>query len=152
MGLAVGGRELADSTVVTFFYGSYINLDVLREVGLVPERVEVARLPGFDLLIRPLANLVPSDEHTVYGILATATHAELDRLYKHAQEVLGGSYLPRAVLACALSGRFEPALCYVAPSLETAPASADYVQRILKPALAYGFPAWYTRKIEAFLP
>ncbi len=107
-------------TIVTFFYGSYINLDVLREVDLVPERVEVARLPGFDLLIRPLANLVPSDEHTVYGILATATHAELDRLYEHAQHVLGGSYLPRAVLAHTLSGQFEPALCYIAPSLEPA--------------------------------
>ena len=49
---------MANPTIVAFFYGSYINLDVLREVGLVPERVEVARLPGFDLLIRPLANLV----------------------------------------------------------------------------------------------
>ncbi len=143
---------MAHPTIVTFFYGSYINLDVLRELDLVPERVEVARLPGFDLLIRPLANLVPSDEHTVYGILATATHAELDRLYKHAQHVLGGTYLPRAVLAYTVSGQLEPALCYIAPSLKPAPASADYVQRILKPALAYGFPAWYTKKIESFLP
>jgi hypothetical protein len=143
---------LARSTIVTFFYGSYINQDVLREVDLVPERVEVARLPGFDLLIHPLANLVPSDEHTVYGILATASHAELDRLYKHAQQILGGTYLPRAVLAYTLSGQLEPALCYIAPSLTPAPASADYVQRILKPARAYGFPAWYTKKIETFLP
>jgi hypothetical protein len=125
---------------------------VLREVNLVPDRVEVARLPGFDLSIRPLANLLPSDEHTVYGILATATHAELDRLYKHAQRILGGTYLPRAVLAYTVSGQVEPALCYIAPSLASAPASADYVQRILKPARAYGFPAWYTKKIESFLP
>ena len=149
---AVGRRELTDPAIVSFFYGSYINPDVLREVDLVPERVEVARLPGFDLAIRPLANLVPSDKHTVYGILATATHTELQRLYSHAEHVLGGIYLPRAVLAYTLSGQCEPALCYIAPSLEPAPASTDYVQRILKPAIAYGFPSWYIEKIAAFLP
>ena len=40
---------LLDPKVVTFFYGSYINPTVLREVDLVPQRVEVARLPGFDI-------------------------------------------------------------------------------------------------------
>ncbi len=138
--------------VVTFFYGSYINPTVLREVDLHPDRVEVARLPGFDIEIRPLANLVPSDQHTVYGILATATHAELGRLYDHARQVLGGVYLPQAVLAYTLSGQTEPALCYIAPSLQEGPASADYVGRIIEPAREYGFPAWYITRLESFLP
>lgn len=63
--------------VWTFFYGSYINLNVLREVDFAPRRHEVARLPGFNIRIAPLANLVRSDEHTVYGIVATGTHDEL---------------------------------------------------------------------------
>ena len=79
---------MTDPNVVIFFYGSYINLAVLREVDLVPDRVEVARLPGFDIQIRPLANLVPSDQHTVYGILATATHAEIERLYEHTSSTV----------------------------------------------------------------
>ena len=95
---------MSSQSVVTFFYGSYINRSVLREVELSPERFEVARLPGYDISIRPLANLVPSDEHTVYGVLATTTHAELDRLYRHAQEVLGGHYLPHPVVATTASG------------------------------------------------
>ena len=143
---------MSDPRVVTFFYGSYINPAVLREVDLVPDRVEVARLPGFDIQIRPLANLVPSDEHTVYGILATATHAELDRLYDHARDVLGGVYLPRAVVAHTLAGALEPALCYIAPRLDPAPASQEYVRRIADPAREYGFPAWYLEKLEAFAP
>jgi hypothetical protein len=44
--------------VWTFFYGSYINFDVLKEVDLVPESWEVARLGGFDIRIEPRANLV----------------------------------------------------------------------------------------------
>jgi hypothetical protein len=75
--------------VWTFFYGSYINFEVLGEVALVPENWEVARVAGFDIRIQPRANLVRSDAGTVYGIVATATHEELARLYAHAQDVLG---------------------------------------------------------------
>lgn len=55
-----------------FFYGSFINRDVLAASGLIPERVEVARLWGFDISIQPLANLVRSDECCVYGIVCEA--------------------------------------------------------------------------------
>ena len=143
---------MSEFTAVTFFYGSYINLDVLAELKLAPERVEVARLTGFDIVIRPLANLVPSDQHSVYGILATCTHAELERLYSHAEEVLGGVYLPRAVLVQNLKGKLEPALCYIAAQLSGSPASADYVRRIVDPARRFGFPDWYIARIGSYAP
>jgi len=68
--------------VWVFFYGSFINLDVLGQVDYVPERYEVARLHGYDIQIRPLANLVRSDGDTVYGIVALATHTDVERLYR----------------------------------------------------------------------
>ena len=95
---------MRERRIWTFFYGSYINLDVLKEVDYIPDEHHVARLPGFDIVIGPLANLVPSDQYTVYGIVATGTHAELDRLYAHAESVLGGRYLPEAVLVQTASG------------------------------------------------
>ena len=93
----------------TFFYGSYMNFDVLGEVNYIPKKWEVARLAGFDIFIRPRANLVHSDQNSVYGILAIGTHAELSRLYAHARDVLGETYLP------ALDGKWKPALCYICP-------------------------------------
>jgi hypothetical protein len=98
-----------EPTVWTFFYGSYINMEVLREVNYAPEKWEAARLAGFDVCIRPRANLVRSNQHSVYGILATGTHAELDRLYARAKDVLGEIYLPEAVLAETLDGKWRPA-------------------------------------------
>lgn len=82
-----------------------MNLGVLKEVGLVPERFETARLSGFDLQIQPHANLVRSDQHCVYGVVATATHQQLARLYAHAKDVLGEVYLPEAVLVETLDGK-----------------------------------------------
>lgn len=138
--------------VWVFFYGSYINFDVLHGVGYVPEQWEVARLSGFDIVIRPLANLVPSDQDSVYGIAATATHRELQRLYAHAQDVLGETYLPQAVLVQTRDGKLRPALCYLAPAMTPAPAAADYVDRIAGPARTFSFPDWYVRRIESFRP
>jgi hypothetical protein len=138
--------------VWTFFYGSYINLDVLKEVRLTPKHWEVARLSGYDIHIQPRANLTRADQHCVYGIVATATHAELDRLYTHARDVLGETYVPQAVLVETMEGKWRPALCYLAPAMEPGPAANDYIDRIAGPAKKYGFPDWYVQRIESFRP
>jgi hypothetical protein len=143
---------MPEPKVWTFFYGSYMNFDVLREVNFAPEQWEVARLPSFDLRIAPLANLVHSDAHAVYGIVATATHAELARLYTHAHDVLGQSYLPEAVLVETRTGTWRPALCYLAASMEERPAADDYIDRIARPAREFGFPEWYLQRIDSFRP
>jgi cation transport regulator ChaC len=140
----------AGPRIWVFFYGSYMNLEVLKEVELIPGQIEVARLSGFDIAIRPLANLVRSDQHSVYGILATATHAELARLYAHAHDVLGGTYLPEAVLTQTRAGAWQPALCYIAPAMAPAPAANDYVDRIVEPAREHGFPDWYVARLNGF--
>jgi hypothetical protein len=138
--------------VPTFFYGSYINPDVLREADLVPEQVEVACLRGYDIRIASLANLVPSEPNTVYGVLIDMSHEELDRLYAHARDVLGGVYLPRAVAVETRDGRTVPALCYIADELAESPPDPAYVERILQPARAYGFPGWYLERLASFRP
>jgi hypothetical protein len=117
----------------------------------VPREVHVARLHGFDIEIRPLANLVRSDRHCVYGILATGTHDDLARLYgRYVRDELGATYLPAAVLCEKLDGALVPALCYIAPATEPAPATDEYLARIIEPARRFGFPEWYMERLEAF--
>jgi hypothetical protein len=90
--------------------------------------------------------------HSVYGILATATHEELGRLYTHARDVLGETYLPEAVLAETFEGKWRAALCYVAPEMTPRPAALDYVTRIVEAARRFGFPQWYIERLESFRP
>ena len=103
---------MTEAMVWTFFYGSFMNLDVLKKLSIVPDEFEVATLSGFDIFIRPLANLAPSPNHCVYGVAATTTHAELARLYDYASDTLGGTYLPQAVLVQMRNGKWLPAMCY----------------------------------------
>jgi hypothetical protein len=132
-----------------FFYGSFINQDVLRQYGVALESFEVAKLSGFDIVIEPLATLIPSDERCVYGIVAALTHADVRKLY--SQDWVSG-YNPYAVLVTAAEGVLIPCLCYVAPRNEqpSAPA-ADYVMKIFAPAEKYGFPDWYVERLRRLL-
>jgi hypothetical protein len=135
--------------VWTFFYGSFMNLDVLKAGGYVPQSNEVARLSGFDICIQPLATLVRSDQHCVYGIVALGTHEQLHRLY--SQDWVG-VYLPEPVLVETLDGKWRAAFCYIAPASEARPATNDYIDRIVGPAKHYSFPAWYIARLESFRP
>lgn len=135
-----------------FFYGSYMNSGVLREAGLVPVAFEAARLDGFDIRIRPLANLVRDDGRCVWGLLTQATDEELERLYAHARDVLGGVYLPETVTVETAGRHSRSALCYIAPELSGEPPSDAYVDKIVEPARRYGFPDGYVARLESFRP
>ena len=137
-------------TVSVYFYGSYMNRAVLDEVGLSPRTWEVATLAGFDIDIRPRANLVRAQGCSVWGILCSATHAELDILYSHARDVLGEVYLPYAMLVELAAGGYRLALCYICPRMQARPADSDYIDRILAPAREHRFPPDYLDRIERF--
>ena len=141
---------MTEARVAVFFYGSYMNRAVLDEVGFSPGDWEPASLPGFDIRIAPRANLVRASGQIVFGVLATATHAELDRLYAHARDVLGEVYRPEAVLVQVQDGHWHPALCYLASRMVEGPADPAYVERIVRPARELGFPAWYLARLESF--
>jgi len=144
---------MKETEVSVFFYGSYMNPAVLKEVDIIPARLEVARLSGYDICIQPRANLVRSDQHSVYGVVAGATHTELLRLYAHAQNVLGESYVPEPVLVQTSDQRWLPVLCYISHSMKPRPVTdAAYVERILQPARDLGFPRWYIQRLESLRP
>ena len=137
--------------VDVFFYGSYINLSVLAEVDLRPSRVEVARLHGWRFSINPLARIDPDGVASAWGIVADASHAELERLYtEHARGALGGTYLPEAVLVEMAQGGWRSALTYVQSHMAPAPPASEYVDRIASAARRLGFPDMYISHIESF--
>lgn len=145
---------MAVPEVWVFFYGSYIRFDVLRDRGFVPRRWEVGCLPGFDIRMAPLANLVPDPGRAVCGILVQATHAELALLYDNVQNTHGQRYLPLAVLVETGGGSWRPALCYVCLENGTRadqPPQREYVDAILQAARTHCFPDWYLQRLEQLL-
>lgn len=128
-----------------YFYGSFINREVLAEGGFSADNVTVARLDGFDVVRRPLVTLVPSERGAVYGILAQATHAEIDRLYGQPWVK---AYRPEAVAVRTGDGGLYPAVCYIAPGPTEVPPFPNYLDRILGAARELGFPEWYVKRLN----
>ena len=135
--------------IPVFFYGSFINVDVLKDADLVPDELVVTRLHGWDIKIAPLATLAPKDRGVVYGVNADCSHEELDRLYSQAWV---GAYLPEPVLVeVVATGGFVPAITYVKWEEGDARAAADYVERITGPGERLGFPKWYLDHLRSFV-
>jgi hypothetical protein len=129
-----------------FFYGLFMDIDILREADVAPVNPRRAYVDNFALLIGQRATLMPSAGARAYGMLFALTHAELERLY--AAPGLE-QYRPEAVLAQPLEGAPTPALCYTLPEAPTPqewnPAYAARLQRALS---RLDFPQAYVRGVS----
>ena len=129
-----------------FFYGLFMDVQVLREAGTKPANFRRAYVTDFALRIGRRATLVPSPGARSYGMLIALTHAEFDRLYgAPGLEV----YRPEAVVAHLSEGERVPALCY---NLVEAPAeherNPEYAMRLRSVLEGLGFPVEYVESVE----
>ena len=124
-----------------FFYGLFMDPDLLRAEGFAPQNPEIASVGGFVLRIGRRAALVPEPSGRVLGAIMSLTLGELDRLYS---EPSLSAYKPQAVLAHLAQGGVIAALCY---NLPEPPSAADrnveYVRKLRLAAEKVGLPAEY---------
>ena len=133
-----------------FFYGTFMNWDVLISHGVTPTVVIPAKLNGFELYIRPRVNLARSERSCVYGAIVAITHEELLRLYSNLEERYGVKYFPQPVLAETAEGGFRPVLCYIAPNMDAGQADQVYVTLLAQCVRKAGHPDWYAEFVESF--
>jgi hypothetical protein len=128
-----------------FFYGLFMDVDVLRQTGANPANPRRAYVAEFALRIGQRATLIPSPGARAYGMLIELTHAELDRL----DNATGLEYYrPEAVLAQPLEGIAIPALCYnLLEAPESHERTPDYTLRLKSVLTKLGFPEDYVASV-----
>lgn len=121
-----------------FFYGLFMDVEVLRQAGVEPANPRRAYVGDFALRIGLRATLVPSPGARAYGMLIALTHGELERLYGAPGLEL---YRPEAVVAQPFEGGAVPALCYnlVQPP-EANERNPEYAKRLRSALAKLGFP------------
>jgi hypothetical protein len=135
----------------TFFYGSWINLEILKEKNFSPEKYEIAKLHGYEIYIQPIANLTPNESSLVYGLLLATTREQHQRILTAlSQGTMGNIYLPEAVLVETQEEKWKSAICYIADRTDTKPANSDYLDPFIKSARDLKFPDWYIKHLESF--
>lgn len=137
---------MSDRRIDAFFYGLFMDREVLHEAGVAPMNPRRAYVDDFALRIGQRATMVPSVGNRVYGMLFSLSHSELDRLYgapglEH--------YRPEAVVARPLEGAPAPALCFNLregpPPQERNPEYAARLQRVLR---ELDFPTDYVASLS----
>jgi hypothetical protein len=137
--------------VQVFFYGSFMNLEVMKAAGLAKRPFAPATLLGFDLKINQRATLVDAGDGVVYGIIANFTHIELAKFYgDYGKTLTSDTYNPEPVIAHTRGGKWVAALTHISDDTEDGPPSPEYLDSMLTAAKNYGFPGWYRERIAAF--
>ena len=138
--------EVAERRVDVFFYGLFMDKELLRKKGFAPTHERVASVQGFALRIGQRATLVPSANHVAYGVVMSLSHDAIEALYS---ETTVRVYRPEAVLARFPEGAFAPALCFNLP-LPPGPDehNPEYAAELRALANQFGFPADYVASIQ----
>jgi len=95
-----------------FFYGLFMDPDMLRAKGLHPTNVRQACVVGMALHLGQRAALVPDASKSVHGFVMQLFQEELDRLYA---DISVAAYRPENINVRLTSGEDMTALCYNLP-------------------------------------
>jgi len=128
-----------------FFYGLFMDEELLQSKGVRPTNPRLASVSGFQLRIGDRAALVPTASGRVFGLVASLSHAEVEQLYS---EPSVRAYRPEAVLASLPNGEILAALCFNLPEPPSADERNDtYASKLRSLAERLQFPADYVASI-----
>ena len=132
--------------VDVFFFGLFMDEDVLRGRETQPVNPRRGHVEGFALRIGRRAALVPRPGALAHGMVFGLTNEELERLY--AEPGLD-RYRPQAVLVRLAEGGVIPALCYNLPEApQPAEGREEYAARLRDVLTRLGFPKEYVASVS----
>lgn len=131
-----------------FFYGLFMDKDLLRGKGFDPQRQRLAHLDDYELLIGTRATLVPKPGARAYGAVMDLSPDELTALY--------GSdgvedYLPETVHTNTMLGEEVEAIAYILPAKLTSGTNSNYAQQLADIARKLGLPDDYIEEITRWV-
>ena len=129
-----------------FFYGLFMDEALLLAKGITSPNLRVASVHGFQLRIGKRATLVPVPSERVFGVVASLSHSELERLYS---EPGVQAYKPEAVLAHLLNGEILAALCFnLVESPSASEHNPEYASKLRALAAQLQLPPEYVASIH----
>lgn len=136
----------ANRRISVFFYGLFMDDELLRTKGVRAINSRIASVEGYALHIGERATLIPHQGGRVYGTIKELSHAEIDNLYS---EPSVSAYKPEAVLAKLTDGSQVPALCFNLPNMmDRALPNLEYATKLRELARRIGLPSSYMEHIK----
>lgn len=129
-----------------FFYGLFMDKDLLKEKGLSPYNMKKAYLAGFGLRIGERATLERSEKECSYGTVIQLESDELENLYGSDGVT---DYVPQTVLVTEMTGETIEAVSYILPMEYISGSNSKYAMTLAGIAKKLDLPEEYIKEIEA---
>ena len=129
-----------------FFYGLFMNTDILTKNGLKPSNPRKGYLNDYALKIGNRASLIPSENEKSYGVVITVDDEAVHSLYAEASVA---DYIPEEVLVVLNGNESVKAVCYNLPPELLTGTNVSYAQSLYKLAKQNDFPEEYLMHIES---
>jgi hypothetical protein len=131
--------------IEVFFYGLFMDVEMLRAKGLHPANPRLAHVQGMGLRIGNRATLIASRAEVAYGFVIELTHAEIERLYSEDSVRM---YRPEAVTVQLVDGSSVAALCFNLPAApDPKEANPKYAASLRELGRKLGLPGYYLERL-----
>ncbi len=131
-----------------FFYGLFMDENLLKEKGLNPLGAKLAHIDGYGLRIGERATLTKSALERSYGTVIQVSEEELGILYDD-ESVVG--YFPEKVTAADTEGSTLKAVSYILPMEKLSRKNSKYAKALSIVARKIGLPEEYVREVETWI-
>ena len=128
-----------------FFYGLFMDEDLLAKKGISPSKAEVGFVDGFALRIGERATLIRSADTRSYGVMMNISSDQANELYAESSVA---DYVSESVTVELLNGSKVEASCYNLPVDKVTGTNKVYAQALLEVANRLGLPESYLVEIR----
>jgi hypothetical protein len=131
-----------------YFYGLFMDEDLLKEKGLNPSAAKIAYVTGYGLRIGERATLMQSSQERSYGSVIQLDEEEIEILYgdKSVED-----YIPEEVTAIGTNGSSLAAMSYILPISKLSGQNREYAKSLAVVARKIGLPEEYIDEIEKWI-
>ncbi|MEZ5758949.1 MAG: gamma-glutamylcyclotransferase family protein [Emcibacteraceae bacterium] len=136
--------------VKVFYYGLFMDPDLLREQGLNPDKPVIARLDHYELRLGERATMLPKSGSEVWGTVMSLNEQELKSLYTPPSVA---DYKPRQIEYHTENGDKLNAVTYILPEGYplSPPKNANYAKKLLTICKKMNIPPFYCDHVRAMV-
>lgn len=132
-------------TAEGFFYGLYMDPDLLRSLGFNPSAPRIAAVESYALDLHGAAKIMPRQGGIVWGTLIKLPKADLAAMYSFETTK---QYQPERIQVKTIDGEIVDATCYNLPRNEQASFNSEYLEKLLVITRKLGLPGDYIASLE----
>ena len=137
--------ESLDAAMNVFFYGLFMDQNLLGGKGIAPSSAVTGYVDGFRLRIGERATLQPHAGGRAYGVMMDVAADEIAELYAESSVA---DYVPEFVTVELMDGSRAEASCYNLPGNIVGDPNTGYAAALLDVARQLGLPDAYLREIR----